>query len=163
MPNNKSNGCRMSIRHESQRSGPQETNISSLADLQHLKLSNQWLGRPELSKVVLRIDGDPASKRRLERRIQSLFNECGCRWASAAFFSSFLIITTISLATSSFAWSRLATTFLIALFVGAIAKLVALWVSHALLSRELNALVDKFSPTEMGNQVSKSGSAVTRQ
>ena len=140
---------------------PKKMRISSLADLQGAKRSNLWLRRPEIDEVVLDIAGDPEATMRLERRIRHLFNDCGCRWASATFFFCFLSITTIGLATSKFEWSGLAITFLISLCAGIVAKLIALWVTHALLMQELNLLAANFSSAKLDNRISDDESFVT--
>jgi hypothetical protein len=134
--------------------------ISSLADLQVAKRSNLWLRRPEIDGVVLDSAGDPEATMHLEHRIRDLFNDCGCQWASATFFFSFLSITTIGLATSKFEWPGLAITLLISLCAGIVAKLIALWVTHTLLKQELNLLAANFSSAKPDNRISDDESFV---
>lgn len=106
-----------------------------------IALHNSWLNRPNIRNISVTPNKiSETACHHYEKRIKSLFKDCGCVWASPIFiFTFFLVFKRLEVEVIAL-WKELTISFLLAVFSAFIAKLSALWWSYHRLNRTLAEL-----------------------
>jgi hypothetical protein len=115
--------------------------IRSQSDLSRAKCLNKWFHRPVVARVCIRSAGlDLSTRISLERRIEKLFNECGCGISAGVFVASALV-SFFALRNTTLHWSGQVGTAVLQAFVFAIAaKAIVLGIAHVRLNNALRQL-----------------------
>jgi hypothetical protein len=105
--------------------------INTVKDIEMMGLYNSWLSRPCVRNISITPNKiSEAACHHYEKRIKSLFNDCGCIWASPIFIVAFFLVSEKLEVKAIALWKELAISFLIAVSAAFITKLTALGWSY---------------------------------
>lgn len=112
--------------------------IKTEKDLEMTASYCSWLSRPSIRNVsIMPINITADACHKYEKKIKSLFNDCGCIWASPVFIFTFILVFKRFEAGTIALWEEIVISFLVAIPTAFIAKLIALRWSYHRLNRTL--------------------------
>ena len=116
--------------------------IRTRDDLIRVMLLNSWLKRPAVRRVEINFNSlDMKQKKRIQRRIEFLFNDCGCLWAAPVFVVTFLSIWGFYYVDSIYVWALLGLSLILSVLVALMTKFMVMYWSYRQLETELNRLL----------------------
>ena len=100
-------------------------------DLEEASRHIVWLGRPHVESINVALPWLEASEQqKLTKKLQFLFNDCGCLWGTPAFLITFIYFLSTKLSQSVFSWEILGISFLFGIGSALLAKFLGLRWSY---------------------------------